>query len=141
MISLLQHFVKRRKNSKKPLPNKKFVIGLYCYYKVYEVSMKYSNVKKGIFIERPNRFTAKVEIDGKTETVHVKNTGRCRELLIPGAIVYLTKSDNPERKTAYDLVAVEKERENKTPLLVNMDSQIPNDVVEEWLKKSKEKRG
>ena len=97
--------------------------------------MKYSNVKKGIFIERPNRFTAKVEIDGKTETVHVKNTGRCRELLIPGAIVYLTKSDNPERKTAYDLVAVEKERENKTPLLVNMDSQIPNDVVEEWLKK------
>lgn len=97
--------------------------------------MEYRNITKGRFLERPNRFIARVEIedpvDGKvrTETVHVKNTGRCRELLQKGAAVYLVKSDNPARSTAYDLVAVEKGER-----LVNMDSQAPNKVVEEWLR-------
>ncbi|MCM1297919.1 MAG: DNA/RNA nuclease SfsA [Muribaculaceae bacterium] len=97
--------------------------------------MKYKNIVKGTFINRPNRFIAYVEMEGKIEKVHVKNTGRCRELLVPNAIVYLEKSDNPNRKTAYDLVAVEKVREGKTPLLINMDSQAPNYAVEEWLRK------
>lgn len=97
--------------------------------------MKYENIIKGRFIERPNRFIAKVEIDGVTETVHVKNTGRCKELLVQGCIVYLEKSGNPLRKTKYDLVAVEKQREGKPNLMVNMDSQIPNAAAEEWLRK------
>ena len=97
--------------------------------------MKYKNIEKGRFIERPNRFIARVEINGQTETVHVKNTGRCKELLQKGCTVYLEKSDNPERKTKYDLVAVEKIREGKPPLLINMDSQIPNAAAEEWLLK------
>lgn len=96
--------------------------------------MKYKNIKEGRFISRPNRFIAKVEIDGKEETVHVKNTGRCRELLVNGCRVYLEKSENPARKTAYDLVAVEKNTESGETLLINMDSQIPNYVAEEWLK-------
>ena len=70
--------------------------------------MKYENIKEGIFIERPNRFIAYVEIGGNPEKVHVKNTGRCKELLRKGVRVYLEKSSNPERKTAYDLVGVEK---------------------------------
>jgi len=82
-------------------------------------------------LERPNRFIAYVDIDGKREVVHVKNTGRCRELLVPGATVYLEKSSVLNRKTAYDLVAVEKEAEEKR--LINMDSQAPNKVLEEWL--------
>ena len=93
--------------------------------------MKYNNIVEGRFIERPNRFIAKVEIGGVTETVHVKNTGRCRELLVKGTTVYLEKSNNPERKTGYDLIAVLKN--GKT--LINMDSQIPNAVTEEWLRK------
>ncbi len=97
--------------------------------------MKYKNIEKGRFIERPNRFIAKVEINGQIETVHVKNTGRCRELLREGCTVYLEKSDNPERKTKYDLIAVEKQRDGKPPLLINMDSQIPNAAAEEWLGK------
>ena len=97
--------------------------------------MKYENVIKGDFISRPNRFIAKVIINGKEETVHVKNTGRCKELLIKGATVYLSVSDNINRKTKYDLIAVEKIRENGEALLINMDSQIPNDVAEEFLKK------
>lgn len=97
--------------------------------------MKYKNVVNGKFISRPNRFIARVEIDGTEETVHVKNTGRCKELLPKGASVYLSVSDNPSRKTKYDLIAALKKREGKAPLLINMDSQIPNDVCEEWLKK------
>lgn len=97
--------------------------------------MKYDNVISGSFISRPNRFIAKVEINGKEETVHVKNTGRCRELLIPGRRVSLSVSDNPARKTKYDLIAVWKEREGKAPLLINMDSQIPNAAAYEWLQK------
>jgi len=83
--------------------------------------MKYENITEGRFLDRPNRFIAHVEIAGQTETVHVKNTGRCRELLIPGVQVFLEKSSNPTRKTAYDLVCV-----NKGGRLINMDSQIPN---------------
>ena len=92
--------------------------------------MKYNQIVRGTFIERPNRFIAKVNIAGQTETVHVKNTGRCRELLVSGAMVYLEAGNNPERKTAYDLVAVQKQDR-----LINMDSQAPNKVVEEWLLK------
>lgn len=91
--------------------------------------MKYDNIKKGRFLSRPNRFIAQVEIDGEEHTVHVKNTGRCRELLVPGATVFLEKSSNPLRKTQYDLVAV-----YKGNMLVNMDSQSPNKAVGEWLK-------
>ena len=89
--------------------------------------MQYRSVKKGIFQARPNRFIAHVEVDGRLEVVHVKNTGRCRELLVPGATVYLEESDNLARKTRYDLIAVEKGR-----LLVNMDAQAPNKVFQEW---------
>ena len=98
-------------------------------------TMKYKNIREGEFICRPNRFIARVTIDGSEETVHVKNTGRCRELLTEGCRVYLEKSGNPSRKTKYDLIAVEKVREGLPPLLVNMDSQVPNHAVEEWLKK------
>ena len=90
--------------------------------------MKYERIQVGRFIERPNRFIAYIDIDGAKETVHVKNTGRCAELLKPGATVYVQKSDNPERKTQWDLIGVEKGNR-----LVNMDSQIPNAVVKEWL--------
>lgn len=92
--------------------------------------MKYSKVISGKFIERPNRFIAIVDIDGNRETVHVKNTGRCRELLVPGCTVFLAVSDNPNRKTRCDLIAVKKGAH-----LINMDSQAPNDVAEEWLRK------
>ena len=116
--------------------------------------MKYNQVVPGTFLQRPNRFIAHVLISGKEEVCHVKNTGRCRELLIPGCTVYCAVSDNPQRKTKYDLIAVEKSIENQivfanagipsqhvksTPeahstLLVNMDSQAPNAAVKEWLR-------
>ena len=92
--------------------------------------MQYQNIVEGKFLDRPNRFIAHVEIEGKVETVHVKNTGRCKELLLHGVKVYLEKSGNPNRKTAYDLVAVEKAGLG----LVNIDSQAPNQVVLEWLR-------
>lgn len=94
--------------------------------------MKYRKIKKARFLFRPNRFIAYCEVDGVTEVVHVKNTGRCRELLIEGATVYLSVSDNPERKTKYDLVAVEKVTD-RGALLINMDSQAPNAVAYEWM--------
>lgn len=94
--------------------------------------MKYKEVVKAVFLERPNRFIAYVDIDGHKETVHVKNTGRCRELLQKGVTVYLEKSDNPLRKTQYDLVAV-----LKGERLINMDSQAPNKAVGEWLLQKK----
>lgn len=97
--------------------------------------MKYKQIINGIFLERPNRFIAHVEVDGVSETVHVKNTGRCKELLLPGSTVYLSVADNPSRKTKYDLIAVEKQRDDASPLLINMDSQIPNAAAEEWLRK------
>lgn len=92
--------------------------------------MKYSNIVKGKFLERPNRFIAICDINGKAEVCHVKNTGRCRELLVKGAFVYLEKSSNPNRKTQYDLISVE-----KNGRLINMDSQIPNYVVNESINK------
>ena len=91
--------------------------------------MFYANMVPGIFLSRPNRFIAHVEIDGQTEIVHVKNTGRCRELLPPGARVWCQRSDNPARKTKYDLITVQ-----KGDLLINMDSQAPNTAAEEWLR-------
>lgn len=93
--------------------------------------MRYQNTAKGIFIDRPNRFVAHVEIDGRAETVHVKNTGRCRELLLPGAEVWLTAPGTEGRKTKYDLVAVRK----SNGMMINIDSQAPNTVVREWLEK------
>ena len=103
--------------------------------------MKYENIQKGIFLERTNRFIAYAEIEGRKETVHVKNTGRCEELLIPGTKVYLQKADDPKRKTKWDLIAVDKKMmpalEGKSDCfstkLVNMDSQVPNQLVKEWL--------
>ena len=98
--------------------------------------MKYSNVKAAKFISRPNRFIAEVELDGETLLVHVKNTGRCRELLVPGATVYLERGSSPTRRTPYDLIAVEKICEGARTLLINMDSQCPNSLVAEWLPES-----
>ena len=98
--------------------------------------MKYNQIVFAEFIERPNRFIARVRIEGNNEieTVHVKNTGRCRELLIPGTRVALEKADNPDRKTAYDLIAVVKDNlAGKGPGWVNIDSQAPNQLVKEWL--------
>ena len=89
--------------------------------------MTYKNIIKGRFISRPNRFTAHCEVDGTVQVCHVKNTGRCKELLIPGATVILERSDNPSRKTEYDLIAV-----YKGDKLINMDSQAPNKVFREW---------
>lgn len=92
------------------------------------IPMRYDNIVKGIFLTRPNRFIAHVEIDGKVEVCHVKNTGRCAELLIPGGHVFLQRSDKPERKTKYDLVAV-----YKGDVLINMDSQAPNKAAAEFI--------
>lgn len=92
--------------------------------------MRYEKITKGKFISRPNRFKAYVELNGEEELVHVKNTGRCAELLKAGATVYVQKSDKEERKTKWDLIAVEKGER-----MINMDSQIPNQVVKEWLEK------
>ncbi len=92
--------------------------------------MKYTNITKAKFIERPNRFIARVFVDGKEEIVHVKNTGRCKELLVPDCEVWLTAPGTPNRKTKYDLVAVRK----STGVLFNIDSQAPNKVALEWLK-------
>lgn len=91
--------------------------------------MKYKNIVYAKFIDRKNRFVARVELEGKLETVHVKNTGRCKELLLPGSSVILAKTDNPARKTQYDLVTVYKNGLG----WVNIDSQAPNMVVKEWL--------
>lgn len=92
--------------------------------------MKYDNVVKGRFISRPNRFIAHVEIEGREEVCHVKNTGRCRELLVPDAAVYLQKIENPARKTGFDLIAVQKGK-----LLINMDSAAPNKAAGEYLRR------
>ncbi|MDO4305587.1 MAG: DNA/RNA nuclease SfsA [Eubacteriales bacterium] len=90
--------------------------------------MKYEKITEGKFLDRPNRFIAHVEINGHTETVHVKNTGRCRELLVPGVSVILEESSNPARKTKYDLICV-----NKQGRWSNMDSQVPNKAAKEWI--------
>jgi len=95
--------------------------------------VKYENITSARFVCRPNRFVAVVRTDSGEKTVHVKNTGRCRELLVPDRTVYLHRPDGKNRKTEYDLVAVEKERAGLSPLLVNMDSQLPNAVAAEWI--------
>lgn len=97
--------------------------------------MQYANFIFGKFIERPNRFVAVVEFEGRSEVVHVKNTGRCKELLLPGSKIVLTETDNEKRKTRYDLIAVWK----KGLGWVNIDSQAPNQVVREWLESGKSK--
>ncbi len=94
--------------------------------------MKYNNITAANFISRPNRFVARVMLDGSELTVHVKNTGRCRELLLPGCEVYLEKAANPDRKTPYDLVAVKTSDKG----IINIDSQAPNKVVKEFLEES-----
>ncbi len=91
--------------------------------------MQYARMVPGTFLSRPNRFIAHVEIDGQVETVHVKNTGRCRELLPPGAKVWCQRADNPARKTKFDLITLE-----KGARLINMDSQAPNIAAGEWLR-------
>lgn len=91
--------------------------------------MQYENMVPGVFLSRPNRFIAHVQIDGQEQVVHVKNTGRCRELLPMGAKVWCSRSSNPSRKTKYDLIAVQKGHR-----LINMDSQAPNAAAGQWLR-------
>ena len=98
--------------------------------------MRYNKIVKGKFIERPNRFIAYVEVEGQVHKCHVKNTGRCKELLIPGTAVYLEESDNPNRKTRFSVVGV-----MKGNLRINMDSQAPNKAVKEWLEARVEEEG
>ncbi len=93
--------------------------------------MRYQEIVEGSFCSRPNRFIAMVEIEEQEEVCHVKNTGRCRELLVPGARVCLERSDKPDRKTKFDVVAVYKGGQ-----LINMDSQAPNQVFREWVEQS-----
>mgnify|MGYP000036106938 CR=1 FL=1 len=93
--------------------------------------MRYAKIREARFISRPNRFIAQIEIDGRQELAHVKNTGRCRELLLPGAAIFVQEHDVAKRKTKYSLIAV-----YKGSILVNMDSQAPNKVVQEWLLES-----
>lgn len=90
--------------------------------------MKYHNILKGKFIIRPNRFIAHIEINGKVEICHVKNTGRCKELLIPNVTVFVEENNNPKRKTKFSLISVKKEKR-----LINIDSQVPNKIVYEWI--------
>ncbi len=90
--------------------------------------MEYANMRPGKFLARPNRFIAHVEIDGSVQVCHVKNTGRCKELLVPGCTVWCQESDKPERKTKFDLITVQ-----KGDRLINMDSQAPNVAAKEWL--------
>ena len=90
--------------------------------------MKYNTIISGQFVSRPNRFIAQVQVDGAMQTVHVKNTGRCRELLVRGATVYLERGTNPARRTAWDLIAVEKGHR-----LINMDAQAPNRIFAQWI--------
>ena len=95
----------------------------------YTHLLRYEKMEPAVFLERPNRFVAYVERAGRREICHVKNTGRCRELLVPGAELYVQRSDNPARKTALDLIAVKKGSQ-----WVNMDSQAPNKAAAEWLR-------
>ncbi len=90
--------------------------------------MKYSNIKKAKFLSRPNRFIAHIEVDGKTEIAHVKNTGRCKELLIPGATIFVEENNSQHRKTKFSLISVYKGNR-----LINMDSQAPNKIFYEWV--------
>lgn len=90
--------------------------------------MTYDNIHEAVFLDRPNRFIAHILLNGQTQVCHVKNTGRCKELLLPGAEIFVQHSANPARKTAYDLIAV-----RKGERLINMDAVAPNKVFGEWL--------
>ena len=90
--------------------------------------MTYDNIHEAVFLDRPNRFIAHILLNGQTQVCHVKNTGRCRELLLPGAEIFVQHSANPARKTAYDLIAV-----RKGERLINMDAAAPNRVFGQWL--------
>ncbi|MGI5959045.1 MAG: DNA/RNA nuclease SfsA [Massiliimalia sp.] len=92
--------------------------------------MEYQHIRQAVFLRRPNRFIAHILIDGKEQLCHVKNTGRCAELLIPNRTIYVQQHNDSARKTQFSLIAVQKGER-----LINMDSQIPNRVVEEWLRK------
>lgn len=94
--------------------------------------MTYQKIKKAVFLDRPNRFVAHIELDGKTEVAHVKNTGRCKELLLPGSTIYVQEADSSTRKTKYDLISV-----CKGDMLINMDSQAPNKVFAQWVKEGR----
>lgn len=98
--------------------------------------MQYQNIRKATFLDRPNRFVAHAELDGKVVVCHVKNTGRCRELLLPGTTIYVQAAENPARKTPFDLIAVEKGER-----LINMDAQAPNRVFQEWAEQGKFREG
>lgn len=98
--------------------------------------MKYERIREGRFISRPNRFIALVEVEGEVCKVHVKNTGRCKEILVPGCTVYLSESDSERRSTKFDLVAAEKVTADKR-LIINIDSQSVNTTAEEWLRQGK----
>ena len=93
--------------------------------------MQYKNMLEARFLSRPNRFIAHIEVNGQEEVCHVKNSGRCKELLVPGCTIYVQHHDDAKRKTKYSLIAVK-----KGELLINMDSQAPNKVVQEWLKEN-----
>lgn len=105
--------------------------------------MRYEHIVPGRFLDRPNRFVAHVELGGEAVVCHVKNTGRCRELLLPGTAVWLQDfgSKHPGRSTRYDLIAVAKQRPGKAPLLVNMDAQAPNKVFAQWARAGKFRPG
>ena len=99
--------------------------------------MRYNTVRPAVFLSRPNRFIAYADLTGSTVTCHVKNTGRCRELLLPGTTIFLedhSEASLTTRKTRYSVIAVLKERENQPPLLINMDSQAPNQAAWEWIR-------
>ncbi len=98
--------------------------------------MKYNQIVTASFISRENRFVATVELEGKEHTVHVKNTGRCKELLVPGAALFLERAAEGNRRTLFDLVGVVKNPPNRSPIMINMDSQAPNRLAAEWLPKS-----
>lgn len=108
-----------------------FTLIVIIYMFKHAQSMRYPNVVPALFIARTNRFIAIVDIDGETETVHVRNTGRCKEILIPGTKVFLVESDNPDRKTRYDLISA-----YKGELLINIDTSAPNKVFGEYISES-----
>ncbi len=126
------HYTRKTENVKDYFPPNRLdfraVVGVSSGEKE-GICVEYQNMQPGTFLDRPNRFIAHVEIAGRVETVHVKNTGRCRELLPVGARVYCQRASNPARKTQYDLITVEKGER-----LINMDSQAPNAATMEWLR-------
>ena len=106
--------------------------GKFIHLSEKKEKMKYENVKKAKFLSRPNRFIANIELDGEVCIAHIKNTGRCRELLVEGAEIYVQEFDSDTRKTKFDVITVK-----KGDRLINMDSQVPNHVFREWVEREK----